>query len=326
MPLTIEDRATPRRASAGAIVAALVNNMPDPAVEATERQFGSLLAAAAGARQVRLRLVRLAEVPRTPEVRERMARRYFTLEETLADPPDALIVTGLEPRAPALEDEPYWSRMCQLLDWANRNTASSIWSCLAAHVAAQALHGVRRQRLSEKRFGVFEHRDLAGHPLLRDVRSPLLTPHSRWNDLPVEPLRTAGFEILSASPENGVNLFVHPGRSLLLGLQGHPEYEDATLLKEYRRDVGRFLRGELPAWPAPPHGYFSADAMAHLTAFRRRVAALRDPALMAQFPTGALMKSVHASWRPAAITIYRNWLNLLAEMRGRRRASVSVPV
>ncbi len=326
MPLTIEHRGTPRRATDSAIVVALVNNMPDPALEATESQFCGLLAAAAGAREVRLRLVCLTEVLREPETRARMAGRYFTLERALADPPDALIVTGLEPRAPALEDEPYWSRMCQLLEWAQRHTASSIWSCLAAHLAAQALHGVRRHRLPEKRFGVFAHAHLAGHRLLQDVGHPLLTPHSRWNDLPIEPLRAAGFEILSASPESGADLFVHAGRSLLVGFQGHPEYEETTLLKEYRRDVGRFLRGEQTVWPGLPQAYFAQDAWVPLTAFRERAERRRDPALMAEFPTEALVKAVHARWRPAAIAIYRNWLGVLAEMRGRRRASISVPV
>jgi homoserine O-succinyltransferase len=326
MPLTIEDRGSPRRVTPGAIVVALVNNMPDPALEATEGQFAGLLAAAAGAREVRLRLVCLPEVPRAPETREGMAGRYFTVEDTLAEPPDALIVTGLEPRAPSLEDEPYWSRMCQLLEWAQRHTASSVWSCLAAHLAAQALQGVRRHRLPEKRFGVFEHPQLAAHRLLRDVDSPLLTPHSRWNDLPVEPLRAAGFEILSASPHNGADLFVHAGRSLLIGFQGHPEYQDTTLLKEYRRDVGRFLRGELPAWPRVPQGYFCEDALASLAAFRERAEPRRDPALIGQFPTQMLVKAVHASWRPAAVAIYRNWLEVLAEMRGRHRASITVPV
>ncbi len=325
MPLTIEEPRETRR-GADAIVIALVNNMPDPAMEATESQFGGLLAAAAGAREVRLRLVSLPEVARAPATLKRMAGRYFTLEEALTGPVDALIVTGLEPRTDALEDEPYWSRMCQLLDWAQRHTASSIWSCLAAHLAAQALHGVRRHRLPEKRFGVFEHPDLAIHPLLRDIERPFLTPHSRWNDLPIEPLRAAGFQILSASPEHGVNLFVQAGRSLLVGFQGHPEYEETTLLKEYRRDVGRFLRGEQTAWPGLPQAYFSQDALVPLAAFRERAERRRDPAMMAEFPIEALVKAVHAPWRPGAIAIYRNWLSVVAEKRGRRRASITVQV
>jgi homoserine O-succinyltransferase/O-acetyltransferase len=318
MPLTIEDPGE-RRPRDGAIVVALVNNMPDAAVEATESQFGSLLGAAAGALPVRLCRSWLPQVPRGAEALARMARSYVPLQELLAEPPDALIVTGMEPRAPALEEEPYWTGMVQLLEWAQRETASSIWSCLAAHAAAQALAGVRRRRLTEKCFGVFSHELRAEHPLLREVVSPLATPHSRWNELPVEQLQAAGFEVLSASRATGADLFVQAGRSLLVCFQGHPEYEELTLLKEYRRDVGRFLRGEQAAWPTLPQGYFGAPGLEALAQYRGDVEATRDPARFTDFPTDALAAGLRAPWRSAALTLYRNWLAHLAAVRGLSR-------
>ena len=314
MPLDIEDCGQ-NRPRDGAIVIALVNNMPDAALEATEGQFGSLLAAAAGALPVRLRRVWLPEVPRGAQALERIAGGYFSVEDLAAEPPDALIVTGMEPRAPALEQEPYWERIVQLLEWAQLHTVSSIWSCLAAHAAVQAFAGVRRQRLEEKCFGVFGHDILAQHPLLRGVAAPFATPHSRWNELPMDRLQAAGFEILSASRDTGVDLFVRSGRSLLVCLQGHPEYEDVTLLKEYRRDVGRFLRGEQRAWPTLPHGYFGERGLEALARYRRDVEPARDPARFADFPTSALAAELRAPWRSPAVALYRNWLDHLAGAR-----------
>lgn len=314
MPLTIEDPRA-RRARDGALVIALVNNMPDPALEATESQFGSLLEAAAAERPVRLRRTWLPEVPRGPQALEHIARGYFPLEEILAEPPDALIVTGMEPRAPALEEEPYWNRMVELLHWAQRHTLSSLWSCLAAHAAAQALAGVRRQRLAEKCFGVFRHEVLARHPLLNGVPAPLATPHSRWNELPVQRLQAAGFEVLSASKEAGADLFVRAGGSLLLGLQGHPEYEAVTLLKEYRRDVGRFLRGEQAAWPTLPRGYFGERGLEALARYRREAEPARDPDRFADFPMAVIAAELATPWRSAAVVLYRNWLAHLAASR-----------
>lgn len=317
MPLMIEDPRE-RHPRDGALVVALVNNMPDPALEPTERQFGSLLEAATGEQRVRLRRVWLPEVPRGAQAMEHIARSYFSVEDLTAEPPDALIVTGMEPRAPALEDEPYWGRMVQLLEWAKRHTVSSIWSCLAAHAAAQALAGVRRQRLPEKCFGVFGHDILAEHPLLRGVTAPLATPHSRWNELPIEKLRAGGFEVLSASREAGADLFVRAGRSLLVCLQGHPEYDGVSLLKEYRRDVGRFLRGEQAAWPTLPRGYFGERGLEALARYRREVEPARDPARFTDFPMSVMAAELRASWRCAAVTLYRNWLYL---SRSRARLS-----
>jgi homoserine O-succinyltransferase/O-acetyltransferase len=311
MPLVLEVPGAPPNRR-GAMVIALVNNMPDAALAATESQFSSLLEAAAGKRTIHLCLSCLPEVPRGAQALERMRNRYFRLDELLEEWPDALIVTGTEPRTAALEEEPYWGSLVGLIDWAETHTPSSIWSCLAAHAAAQVLAGIRRKRLAEKRFGLFEHHDLAPHRLLRGLRAPLVTPHSRWNDLPAAALGAAGFRLLSASEQSGADAFVREGRSLMICFQGHPEYDGAALLKEYRRDVGRFLHGEQSAWPALPQRYFSDEGVERLARYRERAEALRDPKFFDEFPSAALAAGLAMPWRASAIAIYRNWLDLVA--------------
>jgi homoserine O-succinyltransferase/O-acetyltransferase len=328
MPLAVEAHTGARHsgpgaggsaASAGAaelqpLVIGLVNNMPDSALESTETQFGGLLEAAAGPRRLTLRLSSLPELTRSDEARERITRVYWPLDELLAARPDALIVTGTEPRAAQLTEEPYWGRLVALLDWAQTHTATSIWSCLAGHAVVEILDGIRRQRLAEKRSGVYSHHILTGHPVLEGVSAPLMTPHSRWNELPAEALRASGYTLLSWSAETGADAFVRqdPGRSLLLFFQGHPEYEATTLLREYRRDVGRYLSGQQPRYPALPHGYFPPGAAAMLDAFREQALADRSPALLGHFPFATLSASLRNSWRSAAVSIYRNWLSLVA--------------
>lgn len=328
MPLEVEQRGSMARSDAPrqGLLIGLLNNMPDSALEATELQFGALLGAACGTLPVRLRCSSLPELARGPVARERIDSSYWPLDELLAERPDALIVTGTEPRTPELEKEPYWERLVRLMEWAEHRTASTIWSCLAAHAVAQALHGVRRQRLPEKRFGVFAHRLRAHHALLESVRAPLLTPHSRWNELPVAAIEAAGFSVLSASEETGADLFLRAGRSLFVCFQGHPEYESATLLKEYRRDVGRYLRSEQPAWPTLPHGYFGPEALRLIESFRERAEPARDPELLSAFPMGPIAAGLEAGWRPAAVTIYRNWLKYVATAKERTRERLLVGV
>jgi homoserine O-succinyltransferase len=329
MPLEIEHRRSRSRSATqprDGITIGILNNMPDTALEATEEQFSALLATAAGQGSVRLRFSSLPELTRAEAARARISSDYWPLEELLAQRPDALIVTGTEPRTPVLEEEPYWPRLVRLIEWAETHTVSSIWSCLAAHALAQALHGVRRRRLPQKRFGVFEHSIAPATPLLEGVRAPLLTPHSRWNELPVIELERAGFEVLSASEETGADLFVHTDRSLLVCFQGHPEYDGLTLLKEYRRDVGRFLRGEHPAWPHLPRGYFGEDALALIAAFRERAESARDPELLTEFPMARLTAGLTARWQPAAAAIYRNWLRHVAVARERTRKPAAARV
>ncbi len=329
MPLEIEPRGSRSRSAGRAradLTLGLLNNMPDPALEATQEQFGALLGAAAGPRTVRLRLSTLAQLTRGPAARQRIEAAYWPLDELLAERPDALIVTGTEPRTPVLEDEPYWERLAGVIEWAEAHTAASIWSCLAAHAVAQALAGVRRRRLPEKRFGVYEQQILTSAPLLQGLRAPLPTPHSRWNDLPVEALQAAGFTILTGSKATGADLFVHTRRSLVVCFQGHPEYERLTLLKEYRRDVGRYLRAEQPAWPTLPQGYFNEQGLKLIETFRRRAEPARDPDLLADFPMAPLATGLQARWQPAAAAIYRNWLDYVAVAKERTRRPAAAGV
>jgi homoserine O-succinyltransferase/O-acetyltransferase len=333
MPLEIEAHGaagrakrttTVRRTPAGGIVVGLVNNMPDSALESTEAQFSGLLEAAARAQRVRLRLTSFAELPRASEARARIARSYWPLETLLEEAPDALIVTGTEPIAPRLAEEPYWPRLAALLEFAEAHTTASIWSCLAAHAAAEHFDGIARRRLPEKRCGVFVHSLLEGHALLAGVAAPLAMPHSRWNELPLEELRAAGYVVLSHSPETGADAFVRHEKSLMLFFQGHPEYEATTLLKEYRRDVGRFLSGQQAHYPTMPHGYLSTEASALLEEFRQRALGERAARLLEQFPFAAAAASLANSWRPAAVSLYRNWLNFIAAARTRGSEEVSL--
>lgn len=296
------------------IVIGLLNNMPDPALEATENQFAALLGAAAGSYRVRLRLSYLPEVPRGPAALQRIESSYWPLEELLRQRPDALIVTGTEPRAPALCDEPYWGRFVDVLQWAERHTISSIWSCLAAHAAVQLLDGISRQRLPEKHFGVFEHQLRAGDPLLAGITAPLLMPHSRWNDLPLEQLRRSGYRMLSWAEDSGADFFIKERNSLFCFFQGHPEYERTTLFREYRRDVGRYLNGQQASYPPLPPRYLTPAASEALQAFQRRAVTQRDPQLFAQFPASAA-DGAQSGWQGAAADIYGNWLRHIAAVK-----------
>ena len=317
MPVDIEPRRTRStlpRTSAGqrspeaTLRIGLINNMPDSALQSTEAQFFGLLRGAAGSQRVMVRLSSLPELPRSAEALRHMSREYWQLDELLAEPLDAMIVTGTEPRAPLLPDEPYWARFGQLLDWAESHTVASVWSCLAAHAAVETLDGIRRERQPRKRSGVYEHLMLADHPFLAQVRAPLRMPHSRWNELSAEALRGAGYTLLSWSATTGADAFVRERRSLMLFFQGHPEYEDTTLLKEYRRDVGRYLSGIQDNYPTLPVGYLSAEATNLLEVFKAEALNKRSGELLERFPFTAVAATLVNTWHPSAVAIYSNWL------------------
>src|ERR1700726_2716002 len=155
MPVLVDNGSNPPVAPADCVEIGLVNSMPDAALEATERQFIELIGAAAGNIPVRLRFFSRPDVPRTPRGQRHVSNSYRGIGDLWDGHLDALIVTGTEPRAAALADEPYWPAMAELIDWAEHHTVSTIWSCLAAHAAVFQLDRIRRHplRSEERRVG-----------------------------------------------------------------------------------------------------------------------------------------------------------------------------
>jgi homoserine O-succinyltransferase len=292
----------------------LVNNMPDAALDATERQFRALLRAAADDVTVDLTLYTLPEVPRTDFGREQVSR-YSDLRDLWTSHHDGLIVTGTEPRAADLKDEPYWDNLTRVLEWAENHTYSTILSCLAAHAGILHLDGIARRPLGDKRFGVFECVRVSDHPLTASAPSHLQMPQSRWNEVPEEALLACGYRVLTRSVGAGVDSFVKQRKSLFVFFQGHPEYDATTLLLEYRRDIGRFLRRERETYPPMPHGYFDEETVAALAALRERARLDRREELLAEFPTAMAAGKVTNTWRSTGESLYRNWLQYIGAQK-----------
>jgi homoserine O-succinyltransferase len=303
----------------------LVNNMPDAALDATERQFRALLEAAAGGLDVHLTVYTLPEVPRT-EFGRRQVARYADFDDLWDRRHDGLIVTGTEPRAADLQDEPFWGNLTRLLEWAERNTHSTVLSCLAAHAGILHIDGIVRRPLGDKRFGIFECVRVSDHPLTAAAPSRLQMPHSRWNEIPEEALLACGYRVLTRSEDAGVDAFVKQRKSLFVFFQGHPEYEAVTLLLEYRRDIGRFLRGERDTYPPMPHGYFDQETVDALVALRERALVDRREELLAEFPTAMAAGKVTNTWRSTAESLYRNWLLYIHAQKELAGRTVAVAV
>jgi homoserine O-succinyltransferase len=316
-----EDRgAGGRRRQRPELVIGLVNNMPDSALAATERQFCSLLSETE--RSVEVRLFSLPGVPRGDAARLQMAGRYRSTEDLCPGDVDGLIVTGTEPRRARIEDEPYWDDMTDLVKWAEDHTASTIWSCLAAQAAVQHLDGIRRRPFGSKLCGLFESHRASDHPLAADMPLRWRVPQSRHNDIPADNLARSGYRVLWRSRLGGADIFAKQRRSLFVFLQNHPEYGHGALGREYRRDVERFLTGVAGCYPNMPHDYFDDATKAAMLEFQARALSAPSPELFAEFPALPAKAADRSAWyAPAALT-FANWLDFIAASRRGRKASM----
>lgn len=302
-------------ANDGLLHIGLINNLPDSALEQTERQFFRLFNANGQKIPVRWHLFSLLSIPRGQSGHLHLIHQnYRDARELFQFRLDGLIVTGTEPTRQNLAEELYWAEFSEVLDWIALEGPPAIFSCLAAHAAVLRYSGLPRSRLSQKCSGVFEHTVTEGHAFTANLSSPLQVAHSRWNELPADMLEEAGYEVLTAAPDAGVDLFSTRARNLLLFFQGHPEYDQDTLAREYRRDVRRYLDAESDWYPELPSNYFRNEEARALLRFRMRALQERDGALMAGFPAVVGRRKAHSRTNAVA----ERWLRYLWASRSER--------
>ena len=287
----------------------LVNNMSEAAFEETHREFTRLVHAGAGAHEVELRYYRIPTVARRPVVAGPVAHVYQDLEDLYRCPPDTLVVTGTEPLKNELTDEQYWEDLAGLLHWAEVTVPSSLLSCLSAHGALRALDHADRVPLSVKRSGVFPQAVNQAHPLGHGLGAVAAFPHSRWNTVPGEVVRSLGYDVVvgTTGEEWTVAARERAGRLLVL-VQGHPEYEPTMLLREYRRDVRRWAGGSMSAPPHFPGRYVDREGEQMLRAWSASAESLTRAEWSRAFPFDAIANHVVPCWTDAAVRLFGNWL------------------
>ena len=307
----------------GELAIALVNNMPDAALKATVRQFQRVIEAASGRTRIRLHCFSLPSVARSGLARRHVESEYRDIAELADLHIDGMIVTGAEPIADALQQEPYWNDLTALIDWAKAGTRSTIWSCLAAHAAVKHLDGVARHRLDRKCSGIHDCASIGYDWLTNGAPATLRVAHSRHNDLNEGELVARGYQILTRSAKAGVDIFAKQYRSRFIFFQGHPEYDALSLQREYMRDVARFLSGERQDYPLIPEDYFDASTEGTLQVFEARARLHRDPTLAAELPGLTLRPDLAVE--TAATVLFRNWIGYLKRGAAAAQSGPSEP-
>jgi homoserine O-succinyltransferase len=253
----------------------LVNLMPDK--PATETQFARLLGS--GRRDVELVLT----LPATHRPRNTPLRHledfYRPWPEVAAQGLDGVIVTGAPVELLPFGAVDYWPELCRILDWARKRATSSFYVCWAAQAALHRFHGVGKQVLPAKLFGLFDHRLTAAESsLARGLPVRFAVPVSRYTESSVEDIaRQSGLTSVIASAESGLCLIEDDANRAVYAFN-HFEYDADTLAREYRRDLAA---GE--AMPMPEN----------------------------YFPGGTAERTPVNSWRAVARVLFQNWLHSL---------------
>lgn len=299
----------------------LLNMMPDAALAATERQFFRLVGNAAHIAQFYMHPFTLPGLPRGEKGLAHVCQYYETFDQIKEKGLDALIITGANVTHASLEEEDFWQPLTEVISWAEQHVTSILCSCLATHAMLQYKHALVRQHMGDKRWGVFSHNVVdRTHPLVSGVNTRFDVPHSRFNDVSRDALESAGLKVLVESEEVGVHLAVSEDLFRVIYLQGHAEYDSVSLLKEYKREVGRFARGEIVEYPPFPQHYFPITTAAIFSEYREQLeAALANAGDIPEFPESLILESLDNTWRDTGAAIVGHWIGLVYQLTNARR-------
>jgi homoserine O-succinyltransferase len=294
----------------------LLNMMPDAALTASEHQFIRLVGSSNQIAQLYVYPFSLAALDRGPEAMEHIGEHYFEFSDLQEQGLDALIITGANVANPNLSDEPFWEPLKDVVKWAEENVVSVLCSCLATHALVNFNHGIERQRLPGKKWGVYSHKiRCPEHPLMWEVNTRFDAPHSRYNDISREQFEQAGLTVLADSDEAGPHLAVSPDQVRAVYFQGHPEYDAISLLKEYKREVFRFLDGDRPDTPHYPENYFPESARDIASQYiAEALDAKANNRNLPVFPESELQSLVDNTWGDTGKAIVNNWLGLVYQL------------
>ncbi len=299
----------------------LLNMMPDAALQPTERQFIRLIGNSNRIAQLYVHPFTLPGIERSEETKRYIKKYYSSFEKLANEGLDALIITGANVDHQHFSDAPFWSELTEVLDFARSNVTSTLCACLATHAAMEHFYGVHRTPLAKKCWGVFEHRaSKESHPLIRNINTRFNVPHSRFNDISRADFDNSNLQVLIESTTAGVHLAVSEDLFRFVLFQGHSEYDRNSLLKEYRREVLRFINGERPAYPPLPEAYFQWEGEELATQFQESLLEREHPSDLAEaFPESLLLEQVDNTWGDSARAIFSNWIGLVYQLTHRNR-------
>ena len=288
----------------------LLNMMPDAALEATERQFFRLVGESNQIAQFYMHPFTIANLPRSDKGQAHVDRYYESFEQIKEAGLDALIITGANVIGPELSTQPFWQPLIEVIDWAYANVTSTLCSCLATHAVLEFRYGQKRRPLGFKRWGVYSHRVLSRtHPLIVGVNTRFDVPHSRFNQIDRAQFDAAKLPVLVESEIGGVHLAASEDQFRLVFLQGHPEYDSISLLKEYKREVLRFIHGDSNEYPPFPENYFSLQQQAILDEYKFAVTRAKGNGnTIPEFPEEFISQDLDNTWHDTAEAIINNWI------------------
>jgi homoserine O-succinyltransferase len=117
-----------------------------------------------------------------------------------------------------------------------------------------------------------------------------------------------------------VLLAVSPDGLRFAYFQGHPEYDIVSLMKEYKREISRYLRREREDYPPFPDHYFSDEAQSLLKSYKSALLAAESRGQsVPEFPESNVVAQLDNTWTDTGKALFNNWLGLVYQLTNQER-------
>lgn len=251
---------------------AIVNLMPTKIV--TETQLMRLLSNSP--LQVNVSLISTSTYVGKNTPAEHLEKFYKSFEEIKDRTFDGMIITGAPVEDLEFSDVKYWNELERIFEFAKNRVTSTMFICWGAQAALYYYYGIKKYPLSEKLFGIFEHKKLVEFDkLLKGTDDRFFMPHSRHSTIKEEDVKACKQLVLLAASEKAGASVIRSKDGKFVFITGHAEYDRDTLEKEYLRDKEKGLN------IAPPENYY----------------------------VDKVGGKINMCWASTANLIYMNWLN-----------------
>lgn len=217
---------------------------------------------------------------------EHLLAFYKTFQDVKDNQYDGLIVTGAPVEKLDFHEVDYWDELTEILEWSKTHVFSSFFICWAAQAVLYYFYHVSKQLLECKVTGVYLHHTNVHkmkRKILRGFDYQFYAPHSRYTAVSKKDIEKIGeLDILAESDEAGVYIVASKDGTRFF-ITGHPEYDEDTLDKEYRRDMA-------------------------------------DPDMKSEMPKNYYLNDdingeIQVKWKSHAYLIFSNWLNYYVYQR-----------
>ena len=159
---------------------------------------------------------------------------------------DGMIITGAPLEHLNFNEIDFYNELSEFFLYTQKNVKSTIFLCWASEVGINYFYGINKYNMPNKLSGLYKHNIVNKTNLVKNFDDYFYIPQSRYCGLlESDVIKNKELILVSSSDDSGIYIVQNKDGSKIF-LTGHAEYDLYTLDKEYKRDVKKGIKVNIP--------------------------------------------------------------------------------